>query len=54
MLSCCSFNSCCCLLPAVAGGLAVWLSCPAVDGVLTLASFTADPGVPILAGGFEE
>ncbi len=27
---------------------------PAVDGVLAVASFLADPGVPILAGGFVE
>ncbi len=50
----CSFHSCCCLLPAIAGSPAVWFSCPAVDGVLALASFPADPGVPILAGGFKE
>ena len=25
---------------------------PAVDGVLAVASFPADPGVPILSGGF--
>ncbi len=36
---------------AVAGGLAV-TSFPAIEGVLAAASVPADPGVPILAGGF--
>jgi hypothetical protein len=35
--------------------LAVLLSdFPVVDSVLAVASFPADPGVPILAGGFVE
>jgi hypothetical protein len=38
---------------ADAGGPAV-TNFPAVDGVLAVASFPADPGVPILAGGFVE
>ncbi len=38
-------------LHAVAGGPAV--TCfPAVEGVLDVANVPADPGVPILAGGF--
>jgi hypothetical protein len=36
---------------AVAGGPAVTVF-PAVDGVLVVASVPANPGVPILAGGF--
>jgi hypothetical protein len=36
---------------AVAGGSAV-NGFPTVDIVLAVASFPADPGVPILAGGF--
>ncbi len=36
---------------AVAGGPAV-SGFPAVDGVLEVYSVPADPGVPILAGGF--
>ncbi len=36
---------------AVAGGPAV-IGFPAVDGVLAAASIPADPGAPILAGGF--
>jgi hypothetical protein len=27
---------------------------PAVDGVLAVASFSVDPGVPIFSGGFVE
>jgi hypothetical protein len=38
---------------AAAGGPAV-TGFPAVDGVLAVASFPADPGVPIFAGGFVE
>jgi hypothetical protein len=38
---------------AVSGGTAV-IGFPAVDSVLAVASFPADPGVPILAGGFVE
>jgi hypothetical protein len=38
---------------AVADGPAV-TGFPAVDGVLAVAVFPADPGVPILAGGFVE
>jgi hypothetical protein len=38
---------------ADAGGPAV-TNFPAVDGVLAVASFPADPGVPILAGDFVE
>jgi hypothetical protein len=36
---------------AVAGGSAVF-GFPAVDGVLAVASIPADPGIPILTGGF--
>jgi hypothetical protein len=36
---------------AVAGGHAV-ISFPAVDGILAIASISADPGVPFLTGGF--
>jgi hypothetical protein len=36
---------------AAAGGPAV-IAFSAVDGVLAVASIPADPGVPILAGGF--
>ncbi len=36
---------------AVAGGPAV-TGFPVVEGVLAIASVPADPGVPILAGGF--
>ncbi len=36
---------------AVAGGPAI-SSFPAVEGILAVASVPADPGIPILAGGF--
>ncbi len=36
---------------AIGGGPAV-IGFPAVDGVLAVASISADPGIPILAGGF--
>ncbi len=42
---CCSFRTCCYGGPAVTGF-------PAVEGVLAVGSVPADPGVPILAGGF--
>ncbi len=38
---------------AVAGGPAL-VGFPAVDGVLAVASIPADPGIPILAGLFNE